>query len=650
MRDHPRADAAMTTDFPPPAETSRFGRPRTEGQRLLAQWLWFAADLASLLVSVVLADALAGINLDFSHPTRQPQFAVIALIAAIQGLVYLRRGLYRYVLRYSGIEVLTTIAFAVIVALTMAVVATYFLSMPNTGGLGRTFLVIYAFCTIAISGGLRLAARMAIERKTASDAQRVLIYGSGSIGEQVLRELRSDPRYHVVGFLDDNPTRKSAIIRGFQVLGGMADLPHLLDNMRLGLLVIADRAFPPASLRQVFQICLDRDVQVKVVARTALQRLAHVQITDLALEDLLRRPQRSLDRSRVERMLKGRCVMITGAGGSIGSELCRQIAAAGALELVLLDHSEFNLYQIDDQLGVEFPHVSIKPVLATLADYDNLMNLLGIYRPQIVFHAAAYKHVPMVEENPFLGMANNLGGFNNLLKACIANRVDQVVMISTDKAVRPTNIMGASKRACEVLMQNIASGQTRLCAVRFGNVLGSSGSVIPHFLKQIARGGPVTVTHPDISRYFMLLPEAVELVLQAGAIAQPGEIFILDMGQPVKIVNLARQLIFMTGHVPGKDMQIRFTGMRPGEKLIEELLLDEAEKGTTVDGITIARSTRRNEEELHAQVEELLESCRTRSLEKFIHITKRLVPEWIPSDDFNQLANGKTDIFEARKS
>ena len=243
-----------------------------------------------------------------------------------------------------------------------------------------------------------------------------------------------------------------------------------------------------------------------------------------------------------------------------------------------------------------------------------------------------------------------LGGFANLLAVCIAHRIEQVVMISTDKAVRPTNVMGASKRACEVLMQNIDPGSTRLCAVRFGNVLGSSGSVIPHFLSQIRRGGPVTVTHPDVSRYFMLLPEAVELVLHAGAIAKHGEIFILDMGDPVRIVNLARQLIFMTGHVPDQDIRIAFTGLRPGEKLTEELLIDEAEQATTVDGITIARATRREQAEVRAAVEGLLEACRCRDLQRFIDITGKLVPEWRPSAEFNRVADGQTDIFLARRS
>jgi FlaA1/EpsC-like NDP-sugar epimerase len=612
--------------------------------------LWIGADLLSILVAALIASELSNIDLAISKAFTQPQFAMIALMAVVQGLVYYHRGLYRYVLRYSGIEVLTTITIAVVLSQAIAVVVSYFLKMADTGGLGRIFLVIYGFTTIALSGGLRLVARIAIESKSTPDAKRVIIYGSSTLGELVLREMRNDPRYRVIGFLDDSPTRKGSIIRGCKVIGTMSDLTHLYHQYLPGLLVIADRSFPQQRLRQVFQVCLDHGIQVKVVAHSALQSQAQVQITDLALEDLLRRPARTQNNALVQQQLKSKCVMVTGAGGSIGSELCRQIAEAGSSELILIDHSEFNLYQIEDQLRIEFPNLIIKTVLATLADSYNLNTIIAIYRPQIVFHAAAYKHVPMVEANPFLGMANNLGGFNNLLKACIANRVDQVVMISTDKAVRPTNIMGASKRACEVLMQNIDHGSTRLCAVRFGNVLGSSGSVIPHFLKQISRGGPVTVTHPDISRYFMLLPEAVELVLQAGTIAKHSEIFILDMGEPVKIVNLAHQLIFMTGHVPNKDILIRFTGLRPGEKLTEELLLDESESGTTVDGITIARSTRRNEKEIHALVEKLLAACGTRDLQKFIQITSHLVPEWKPSSDFNNLADGQTDVFEAPRS
>ncbi len=634
----------------PPADTSRFGRPRTQTQRWLAQLLWCGVDLIAIACAASLAAFL-------SEPLSQPgrwlagtQLATIAEIALVQLAVFQRRGLYRTVLRYSGIEVLTTIFIGVAVAVIVAVVTTYFLRLPNTGSLGRTFLVIYGLLAIPLSGSARLAARLLIERKVAGEGKPVLIYGSGSLGEMVLRELRNDPRHAVVGFLDDDPTRAGALIRGCKVLGGLSDLVRLRDALKPALLVIAERKMPQSRLRQVFQICLDNQVQVKVVAGSALQNVAQVQLNDLALEDLLRRPPRSYDRSKVDQLLAGKTVMITGAGGSLGSELCRQIAAAGASELILIDHSEYNLYQIDDVLRAGFPNLILKPVLATLADRDNLDTIIATCMPQLVFHAAAYKHVPMVEENAFLGMANNLGGFSNLLSVCIAHRIEQVVMISTDKAVRPTNVMGASKRACEVLMQNIDPGTTRLCAVRFGNVLGSSGSVIPHFLAQIRRGGPVTVTHPDVSRYFMLLPEAVELVLHAGAIAKHGEIFILDMGEPVRIVNLARQLIFMTGHVPDQDIRISFTGLRPGEKLTEELLIDEAEQATTVDGITIARATRREQAEVREAVEGLLAACRSRDLQRFIDITCRLVPEWRPSAEFNNVANGQTDIFLARRS
>jgi FlaA1/EpsC-like NDP-sugar epimerase len=353
---------------------------------------------------------------------------------------------------------------------------------------------------------------------------------------------------------------------------------------------------------------MDLGLQVKVVQGLSANNRQHIQLQDLALEDLLRRPPRRLDPKPVRLQLEGKIILVTGAGGSIGSELCQQIANVGVRQLVLIDHSEFNLYNIDKILRSLYPDILVTPILATLLDENIIDHTLRQYQPEVVFHAAAYKHVPMVEENPFLGMSNNLGGYNNLLRSCIANEVAQVITISTDKAIRPTNIMGASKRICEVLMQSIDSGKTRLCAVRFGNVLGSSGSVIPHFLEQIKRGGPVTVTHPDITRYFMLLPEAVELVLQAGAVANHGEILILDMGEPVRIVNLARQLIYMTGHTPDKDIHINFTGLRPGEKIKEELLLDDVENSTTIEGVTVARRTSRERVQIVDLVTKLLQA------------------------------------------
>jgi FlaA1/EpsC-like NDP-sugar epimerase len=422
-------------------------------------------------------------------------------------------------------------------------------------------------------------------------------------------------------------------------------LAELHRDQPIGLLVIAERMLSQQALKQAFQLCMELGVQVKRVQGVAVGRGQQVQLHDLALEELLARPQRNLDRSAVRGLLAGRTVLVTGAGGSIGSELCRQIASAGAKHLVLVDHSEFNLYQIDGILNANHPECRVSPVLATLADRATLDVIITNHKPDIVFHAAAYKHVPMVEENPFLGMTNNLGGFRNLLESCIANRIPHLVAISTDKAVRPTNVMGASKRACEVLLQNIDAGVTRLCAVRFGNVLGSSGSVIPRFLEQIRRGGPVTVTHPDVTRYFMLLPEAVELVLQAAAVAKHGQILILDMGEPVKIVNLARQLIFMTGHRPDDDIRISFTGLRPGEKLTEELLLGDSEASTTVDGVTISTPTRREQHEVADLVNRLLTACLRRDLDGFIQLTRQLVPEWQPSSEFSAIIESRTDQF-----
>ncbi len=619
--------------------TSRYARPRTQRERVMLPWVWLATDLVLIALSVVTVAVLTERSLGLLS------WSVLGGIALVQVLVHVRFGLYRAVLRYVGIRELATIGGGMVLGIVLAVVACYFLGLPNTGSVGRIFLILHGFCAISLIAGARLAYRLAFESRRARNGKRVLILGSGSLGEVVLRDLRNQPDRDVVGFLDQDAARHGQLIRGCTVLGGLPLLPELHRKRPIDLLVIAERALPQQALKEAFQVSMELGIQVKRVHGVAMAPGQPVQLQDLALEELLARPSRNRDRGRVRDLLAGRTALVTGAGGSIGSELCRQIAAAGATHLVLIDHSEFNLYQIDGDLRTRHPGCRISPVLATLADRATLDAIIANHRPGIVFHAAAYKHVPMVEANPFLGMSNNLGGFRNLLESCIAHQVPHLVTISTDKAVRPTNVMGASKRACEVLLQNIDAGSTRVCAVRFGNVLGSSGSVIPHFLAQIARGGPVTVTHPDVTRYFMLLPEAVELVLQAATVAKHGEIMILDMGEPVKIVNLARQLIFMTGHRPDVDIRIAFSGLRPGEKMTEELLLDDSEAATTVDGITIATATRRERSEVSGLVDQLLIASQRRDLGGFIHLTRHLVPEWQPSQEFASFIDGRTDQF-----
>ena len=339
------------------------------------------------------------------------------------------------------------------------------------------------------------------------------------------------------------------------------------------------------------------------------------QLKNISVEDLLARHPKDLDKEKISSFLKNKTVLVTGAGGSIGSEICRQCEKYGVKELIMLDHSEYNLYMIEQ----EIKNIPTKAVMQSIINKEYLDKTFQMYKPEIVIHAAAYKHVPLVEENINEGILNNVLGTKNVIDIAIKNKVKKFVLISTDKAVRPTNVMGATKRICELYAQNVISNSTEIVAVRFGNVLGSSGSVIPKFKAQIEKGGPVTVTHPDITRYFMLISEACELVLQAAAIGKGGEIFILDMGEPVKIVDLAKKMCELSGK---NDIEIKFTGLRPGEKLYEELLIDDTNCNTEYDSITIAKSTHYDIDALKNDIEELI-SCKDK-LSKLKHI----VPEF----------------------
>jgi FlaA1/EpsC-like NDP-sugar epimerase len=595
-----------------------------------ALFIWVLIDLLLFFVCSNLAAFLIERDLG------ETQWLMIGLMSAVRLILFIQSGMYRAVLRYSGLHTAFTAGGSILAGTCAIVIVAYFLRLPNTGGLGRVFLSLEVLMTIICYGGTRMAARAFLQRKDRRGTKRVLIYGASELGEIALRDLDRHPDFHPIGFIDDNPNRIGQLIHGRKVLGNVDSLAKTAAALKPDLLVVAVSQLPQDQLRSIFNRAMKLGMQVKVVKGLAdsIRGPATANLQDIALEDLLSRPIRNHDRSKLERMLRGKTVLVTGAGGSIGSELCRQISSLNPSGLILLDHSEFNLYQIDSELHRRFPALPISSVLNNLSDTSSLRAIFEDAHPEVVFHAAAYKHVPLVEENPFLGMANNLGGFSNLLECAVLHGVERFITISTDKAVRPTNIMGASKRACEVLLQSYDTGKTQVCAVRFGNVLGSSGSVIPLFLEQIRKGGPVTVTHPEVTRYFMLIPEAVELVLQAGAMAEHQEIFILDMGEPVKIVDLARHLIFITGSVPDKDIAISFTGLRPGEKLYEELLLGESEAGTCVNGITIAKPTKRDVREVMNLVNGMLHSCDTRNMKAFISHLSQLVPEWVPSDQF----------------
>jgi len=432
--------------------------------------------------------------------------------------------------------------------------------------------------------------------------KRVVIYGAGKAGIKLENEL-SDSEYKIIFFVDDDPVIQNRSIDSIKVLS-REKLKAQITNQRLDLLVIAMPSAPKESVKIIYEELSPYFKEIKILPSldTILQDKAFSkQLQDISVEDLLARHPKDLDKKKIEEFIKDRIILVTGAGGSIGSEICRQCEKYKAKKLILLDHSEYNLYAILEELD----EIEAVPVMQSIVDKKLLDETFAKYKPDIVIHAAAYKHVPLVEANIHEGILNNVVGTKNVIDISIKHNVMKFVMISTDKAVRPTNVMGTTKRICELYAQNVNAACTEIVTVRFGNVLGSSGSVIPKFKKQIERGGPLTVTHPDITRYFMLIPEACELVLQAAAIGKGGEIFILDMGEPIKIVDLAKKMIELSGN---QNIEIKFTGLRPGEKLYEELLIDESDTKTDYDSITIAKSTQYDICQLNQDIAELLQS------------------------------------------
>lgn len=409
----------------------------------------------------------------------------------------------------------------------------------------------------------------------------VLVVGAGDAGATVVRELknRNDKSGVPIGFVDDDQSKQKNKMFGIPVLGKREDIPRLVDESGVEEIIVAIPSAPGWVIRELVDICSTTPAKLKIVPglyELIDGRVSVNQIRELQVEDLLDREPVKVDLDSMAGYLSGRTVLVTGAGGSIGSELCRQIARFKPRCLILLDHCENAIYEIHRELGEQNLECELVPVVADIRDKQAMDNLFAGLRPQVVFHAAAHKHVPLMEDNPAAALKNNVLGTWNVARAAHDGQIETFILISTDKAVNPVSIMGATKRVAEMVIQYLAqNSSTRFAAVRFGNVLGSSGSVVPLFQKQIARGGPVTVTHPEMTRFFMTIPEAVQLVIQAGALAKGGEIFVLDMGKPMKIVELARRMIKLAGFRPEQDIQIVYTGIRPGEKLCEEILTQE---------------------------------------------------------------------------
>ena len=444
----------------------------------------------------------------------------------------------------------------------------------------------------------------------------LVIYGAGKAGLQLQREFLSS-EYKLICFIDDDEILHHRSIDGISIFSREKYSSNYVKN-KFDLMIIAMPSASQEQIKSIYESMQDKFEKIKILP--SMQNILRKeefskQLKDIGVEDLLARYPKDLDKNAIQNFIKDKIVLITGAGGSIGSEISRQCKAYGAKQLILVDHSEFNLYSILEELQDE----NIIPIMQSVKDIDILESTFSKYRPQIVIHAAAYKHVPLVEHNILEGITNNIIGTKNTIDLSIKYKVEKFVLISTDKAVRPTNVMGTTKRVCELYAQNVDSKNTEIVAVRFGNVLGSSGSVIPKFKAQIEAGKNITVTHPEITRYFMLIPEACELVLQAASIGKGGEIFILDMGEPIKIVDLAKKMIELSGR---SEIGIEFCGLRCGEKLYEELLIDDSDKKTQYESITVASSTFFDIEELNKKIEELL-VC-----EDKISKLKEIVPEF----------------------
>ncbi len=569
--------------------------------------------------------------------------------ALVCGVVFWAMGLYRGIWHYASVADLGAIVRAVSLALLVFLPILFVLNRLE--GLPRSAILITWPLLVGLLAGPRLLYRLIKDGNLSAVLEReddrrvpVLLVGAGDQAETFIREMARSrlASYRPVGLLDDKPSRQGRDIRGVRVLGGLDDLEAVLARLTARgrapqRVIITSGRLDGEAVRALFEACERAGLPLSRAPQVTDFHAGRVQVRPVDVEDLLGRPQRVLDHEAMARLVRGRRVLITGAGGTIGGELARQIAALEPAHVSLVENSEFALYTIDTALSDRHPELSVSAVIGDVRDRARVDTVFARERPDLVFHAAALKHVPLVEGNPNEGVLSNAMGARNVADACRSFAVSAMVLISTDKAVNPTNVMGASKRLAEMYCQglSLSGASTRFVTVRFGNVLGSTGSVVLRFQDQIARGGPVTVTHPDMTRFFMTVREAVSLVLQAAASPQKGEagkVYVLDMGAPVRILDLAEQMIRLAGHVPGRDIEIVHTGLRPGEKLYEELFHDsEPIEPTALPGIRQAAARTVDLEALEKQLDSLFAHARARETEAMLAELRALVPEYRPA-------------------
>jgi FlaA1/EpsC-like NDP-sugar epimerase len=597
------------------------------------RWVARATQFAVFVCAGVFAFLL---RFDLAIP---PQFRAQLLCGLcvwipVKVLVFAYFGLDRGWWRYASLGDISRLALANLIGSAAGCVALVWLG-PK--GFPRSIYVLDSVLCFGMTAGVRLAVRLASEfshMQNRGAGKRTVIYGAGDAGVTLLREIHQNPAlsYEVVGFIDDDPAKTGRLIHRVEVLGNGAALPAALAARRVELVLIALPSATGSEMTRILRQCHEAGVAYKTIpglAEIIESNGLATQIRDVAVEDLLGRNAVHLDEHQIRAALEGQVVLVTGAAGSIGSELCRQIARFQPASIVAFEIAESPLFEIDREIRQAFPDTPFHPEIGDIRNRARLDEVMRQYSPSIVYHAAAYKHVPMMETHVFEAIENNVFGTYNVAMAAAEHGVEDLVMISSDKAVRPTSVMGATKRIAELLLRGLQNGRTKYVAVRFGNVLGSNGSVIPTFKKQIAAGGPVTVTHPEMRRFFMTIPEACHLVLQAGVTGEGGQVCVLDMGEPVKIVDLAKNLILLSGLKPDEDIRIEFTGMRPGEKLYEELsgMLEDTVP-TSHEKIRVYMGSGMAEGDALEWLDSLREICEARDAGRLVVALKEIVDDY----------------------
>ena len=577
--------------------------------------------------------------------------ATISYILPFKMFVFIYFGLYKGMWRYTSLVDLLNVLKAILTSSVLVVLAILF--VYRFEGFPRSVFVIDGFLTFIFIGGIRVTIRLLLSEKESGlyflfhspfskgkitkPKKRLLIIGAGDAGEKMLREIRDNPRlnYEVIGFLDDDPKKRGMGIHGVQVLGSIPRIHDMAYRDEMDEILIATPSASAKQMHRIIEACEGTGLKSRTtpgIGELIDGKISFKSVREVSFEDLLGRDPVNLDMERIGSYLSDKVVLVSGAGGSIGTELCRQISLFAPKNIILLDKTENSLFHLEMEFRQRYPKVTITPVLGDVQNKPFLEKLFDASKPQVVFHAAAFKHVPIVELNPWEAVFNNILGTKNIVEMSHKFRIERFIMISTDKAVRPSSVMGATKRVAEMITSCYAlSNPTRFVSVRFGNVIGSEGSVIHLFRKQIERFGPVTVTDPEITRYFMTIPESCKLILQAGALGEGGEIFILDMGTPIKILDMARDLVRRSGFKPDVDIEIKFIGLRPGEKLHEELITEgEGIVRTPYEKIFVLKGDTCDLNWLNQKIEELVKLANEQDAGGIKSKLKEIIPEYQP--------------------